>query len=276
MDNIRVFTSSLVVLVVFFFSCQEKIDLDLDDGTERLVVEAYLYDRDTGHVVILSRTGSYYSGDQTPRVTDATVSVSGGGDTWHFIPVSDGVYKPEVPFSGKNNVAYTLTIELDEPVGGSSFYQARDSMPSRLALDSITVEPLDPAFGRFNAQVKIWGQPPATPGNFFLWDMWVNGENKTDTLIQKAFSDDELINGNYIPGLPIYFLEASPGDTVDIHTHSITREYFKFIIAFRQEATSGGGNFTGPPANVGGNVSGTALGFFSTKATSVSQGIYRE
>ncbi len=272
----RVYISGILGLAIFISACQEKIDLDLDDGTERLVVEAYIYDRDTGHTVVLSRTGSYYSSDQTPRITDAVVSVSGDGDTWFFTHVSDGVYKPELAFSGKHNVVYTLTVELDEPVGGASVYHAQDSMPARLDMDSITVEPLAPPFGPFDAQVKAWGQEPATPGNFYLWDMSVNGQMKTDTLAQKAFSDDEMINGSYIPGLPIFFFSATPGDTVDLYTHSITREYYKFIIAFRQEATSGGGNFVGPPANVGGNISGTALGFFSAKATSVSRSVYRK
>ncbi|MFO8055126.1 MAG: DUF4249 domain-containing protein [Bacteroidales bacterium] len=266
----------LPFLLLVLFSCEEKIELELDDSYERLVVEGTVTDRDTNHRIKLSKTAPYYTANQTPRVSAAIVSISDGNNTYTFSEADPGIYESDISFAGVHGKTYTLTIDLDEPVNGVSVYTATDSMPEKLLLDSIRAEPLPSPFNQKDVQVKIWGQEPSDPGNCYIWDLYVNGEPLTDTLNQKSYTDDELVNGSYIPGLPVFFYDGQDNDEITVVTHSITRDYFEFIAAFRQEASSGGGQFSGPPANVRGNISNGGLGFFSAMALSRNHTVYQK
>lgn len=260
--------------LILFASCEEKIDLELNEGNQRLVVEASLKSRDTIQQVKLSKTASYFTDEQTPRVTGANVYISDDSTTYSFSEVSPGKYHSNIEFGGSPRSTYTLNISLDNPIDGKTTYTASETMPTLLVLDSIKAEPLPQPMGGQDTQVKAYGQEPAQEKNYYMWDLYVNGKQQTDTLSEKTFTDDALVNGSYIPGLPIFFYNGSVDDTISVHTQSITKSYYDFLLAFIQEAQFGGGNFSGPPANVEGNISGGALGYFSVKAVSRTRTIY--
>lgn len=262
------------ILLILLVSCQEKIDLELNDDYQRLVVEAELTSEDTTQKVRLSKTASYFTEEETPRLSGATVYISDSVDTYNFSEVSPGLYESDVEFGGTPGGTYTLTIELQEPIDEQTTYTATETMPVKLILDSITAEPLPNPFDGLDTQVKGYGQEPAQEGNHYMWDLYVNGEHITDTLSQKTFTDDALVNGSYIPGLPIFFYDGKAKDSIKVYTQSITKRYYEFLLAFIQEAQFGGGNFSGPPANIDGNISGGALGYFSVKAVSKTSTIY--
>lgn len=264
------------VLLLLISACQEKIDLELNEDYQRLVVEGALTNIDTTQTIVLSKTSSYFSDEQTPRVEGANVTVTDGQNTYAFIEDSAGFYISEHPFSGEKGKTYTLNIELDNPINDERFYSASEKMPVTLNLDSITAEALQSPSPQASddIQVKGWGQEPATPNNYYIWDLYVNGKHHSDTLDERSFTDDELVNGSYIPGLPIFFYDGDDMDTIEVYTQSITGEYYQFLLAFIQEASFGGGNFSGPPANIKGNISNGALGYFCVKAVSKNKTVY--
>ncbi|MCF8331510.1 MAG: DUF4249 domain-containing protein [Bacteroidales bacterium] len=264
------------VLLILFSACQEKIDLELNEDYQRLVVEGSVTNFDTTQTIKLSKTSSYFTDKQTPRVTGAKVTVTDGQNMFPFIEDSAGIYTSEYPFAGENGKTYRLNIELDTPINNERYYSASEKMPVTLTLDSITAEALQnpPPQVTEDIQIKGWGQEPASPNNYYIWDLYVNGEHYTDTLDERSFTDDELVNGNYIPGLPIFFYDGDDLDTIEVYTQSITGEYYAFLLAFIQEASFGGGNFSGPPANIEGNISNDALGYFCVKAVSKNKTIY--
>lgn len=265
------------ILLIILSACEEKIDLKLDDDFDRLVVEAALTDQDTTQKVVLSETTSYFTDEQTPRVSNAIVTISDGQNTFTFSESSQaGIYYSDYTFAGEYGKTYTLNIELAKPINDNTSYTASETMPVSLQLDSVTAEILPNPFGDRDVQVKGYGQEPASPGNYYVWDLFVNGKNYTDTLEQKTFTDDALVNGSYIPGLPIFFYDGNDKDSIKVVTQSITKEYYDFLLAYVQEAAFGGGGFSGPPANVKGNLSGGALGYFAVKAVTYNQTIYRK
>jgi hypothetical protein len=83
-------------------------------------------------------------------------------------------------------------------------------------------------------------------------------------------TDDRFFNGNYAYGAPVAYLEQHKndevllkGDTVTVEINSIGREYANFIWEAQIEAGQSNPLFSGPPANVKGNISNGAMGFFS-------------
>ena len=274
--SIKSLSGIIIITVVLFTGCEEKIDLNLNENNERLVVEGSITNQDTLHKIVLSKTADYLSAEQTPRVSGAIVKVSDNQNTYTFKEKSKGIYIPENSFAGENGKTYNLTIDLKESINDKTTYTAQETMPQSLYLDSVTAEPLDDNIGKDDVQIKAWGQEPGGQENYYVWDLEVNGESLTDTLDQKSFTDDELVDGSYIPGLPILFYDGEVNDTIKVYTQSITAAYYDFLLAFIREASSGGGGFSGPPANVEGNISGGALGYFSVKAVTTNQTIYRK
>lgn len=264
------------ILILILASCEEKIELDLDEDYTRLVVEGSVTDNEVQQTIYLSTTASYFSDEQTPRVSGANVTVSEGSNVYDFTEAMPGKYVSTDYFAGEQGKEYTLRIELKEELGGESVFTATEKMPVKLQLDSIAAAPLPVEVNGRDVQVLGYGQEPPMEGNYYMWDLYVNGVLLSDTLDKKTFTDDEMVNGSYIPGLPIYYYDGSPNDTIEIRTQSITEQYYGFLLAFIQEAAFGGNNFSGPPANVQGNISGGALGYFSVKSVTSNQTIYHK
>jgi hypothetical protein len=88
-------------------------------------------------------------------------------------------------------------------------------------------------------------------------------------------TDDKFINGTYANGTSIYFLDQSSeyerlvaGDTVTVELNSLGKEYFNFLQEAQAELRGSNPLFSGPPANVKGNISNGAIGFFSAYSVS--------
>ena len=96
----------------------------------------------------------------------------------------------------------------------------------------------------------------------------------SDSIHQKVVMDDQMVNGKYMAGMGIFYIDNShvwetlkPGDTVTLQMSGITRGYMNFISQVQQA----GFNlpfFTGPPANVQGNINNGGTGYFTAWSNS--------
>lgn len=82
----------------------------------------------------------------------------------------------------------------------------------------------------------------------------------------RSFASDEFINGNYIRDLSTHFIAEDEmiGDSmkVTLEMQSITAEYYEYLTGLLLETVWKGTPWDGPPANVPGNISNGARGFF--------------
>mgnify|MGYP001002094504 CR=1 FL=1 len=267
-------------------SCSEKIDLKLDDTYTRLVVEANITTEHKYQEVKLTLTSSYFSNAASPVVSGADVTITNGDTTMVLLenPSGSGIYQTltqvKLPFE-KN---YTLKINNVTIDGVTKEYEASCFMRQTMNLDSITYEKFEPTpmqAGQFGVdpnatyyKINGWGQENPTPGDYYLWEYYINDTLKTDTISESIFTDDLLVNGNYIPGLTMFLVKANPGDTIKVATYSISKEFYDFITSLMLETYWNAGPMSGPPANIKGNISNGALGFFrATDVTFVSVAI---
>jgi hypothetical protein len=177
---------------------------------------------------------------------------------------------------------YSLRVELKEPINDNSIYTARSSLPPINPIDSITFR-LEENWGPEGiVQVQCYYQDPPTK-EYYMFNIFKNGIWLTDTITNRFISDDEFYNGSYTNGIGVGFLnqgksreKVNPGDTITFQGCSITEEYYNFIWTLQQEA-SGFSNplFSGPPANVKGNISDGAVGFFAVYSVSYASNIYQ-
>ena len=103
-------------------------------------------------------------------------------------------------------------------------------------------------------------------------------------MIELADQDNQSIvrfNGSYMTGVSVIYINNEhkwetiyPGDTIMLQMSGITKEYYNFV---NQVAQSGFNIpfFSGPPANVTGNISNGGIGFFAAYSNSFAKTVVR-
>lgn len=260
----------LAVLIGGLNSCTERVDLDLDESYTRLVVEAYISNISENQRVILTTTAPYLSNEPSPKVTGAEVSFSDGDQVWALQEDSAGYYGMNEHFEALEGVGYSLSIVLNEAISDEYEFSASTYLEDLGVLDSIKV-----VFEEYNGnefwQVLGWAQNP--PGvDFYIFKISVNNECITPLFDDWFIINDEFVSGGYLAGIPTGFfkLEDYPlgmGDTVTLEAVSITEDYDRFLSEVGDESGYTNPMFSGPPANVQGNISGEAWGYFASESS---------
>ena len=269
----------LIILSIFAVSCTEKIDIKLDESYARLVVDGSITTDTMAHTVLLKTTSSYYYNEPTPMVTGALVSISDGTQTFILNEDSAGVYRTDSDVFGIPGHTYTLNIKLAAAIGGHDEYTATSTLYPVSNLDSTNLlfHPDWTQHGMW--EVKCYVQEPPTV-DFYRFMILKNHKMLTDTLDEWFITDDKFFNGNYTNGATVAYLQQgsaqeslAKGDTVTVEVNSIGKEYYNFIIDAQAEIRGSNPLFSGPPANVKGNISNGAVGFFSAYSVTRSNAI---
>lgn len=275
---------SFLGIILAFSSCTERIEVDLDESYTRLVVEGNLSTDTMAHQVILTQTSSYYYNQEAPKVSGAQINISDNlGNTVNLSETEEGIYYTPENYFGIIGRTYELRIDLANEVGGASIYEASSKLEAVAPIDSIRME--------YNTQfgdeafwiVKLYALDPAGVENFYLFNVYRNGFLMTDTLDKVSFTDDQLFDGNYTYGIGVSFFNDSPGDEsfilgdeVVLQMGGITKGHYTFLSNVSEATSFQNPLFGGPPANVEGNISNGAFGYFSAYSASYSSIILSE
>ena len=253
-------------------SCTERFEVELDESYTRLVVDGQITDDgSTRHSVTLSKTTSYFYNQPPPPVTNASVTVTDDEGVVSTLSEEEpGVYFLPDGFMAEIGRRYTLDILLDEEIDGKKRYTATSGTPNINDTVYIGLE-YQPDWGDEGYVIVTcyyWDTPEA---NWYMFNIYKNDTLLTDTLTNKQVVDDRFYNGSFTNGIGVGYLNQSkkrekvrPGDVITFQACSITEEYANFIWAVQEEVGFSTPLFSGPPANVNGNVSGGAVGYFAS------------
>ncbi|MFH1296457.1 MAG: DUF4249 domain-containing protein [Bacteroidota bacterium] len=274
----------MILLSLIAGACTERIDLKLDETYTRLVVDGGISNDTTSYQISLSKTANYFYNEPTPRVVNAIVGLTDG--TIHYPlhetePGKSGLYKTDPAFSGSIGKTYTLSIELEQPIDNQTTFTSSCRMMKVARLDSIQVT-FQPDWGPQGFwEIKLFAQEPGDEVNYYMFHYYRNDTLMTDSIWKVFISDDKYFNGNYINGITAVYINNEnlwetlhPGDKVTLQMSGITREYYDFIY----QVQLSGFNipfFTGPPANVQGNISNGGIGFFTAFSNSWGSTVVR-
>jgi hypothetical protein len=269
----------LATLILLSFSCVERINIELDTGFTRLVVDGAITTDSMAHTISLHTTSDYYSDQPAPPVTGAHLQISDGKVGYLLTEITPGVYRTDSSFCGTAGKTYTLTIGLAAQIGGFSEYTAISELHPVSRLDSVSLA-FHPDWSDDGVwEVKCYVQDPPTE-DFYRFMISKNRELLTDTLSEWFVTDDRLFNGNYAYGAPVAYLRqnkndlfVSVGDTIKVEMNSIGSGYANFIWEAQDEVEGSNPLFSGPPANVKGNISNGAFGFFAAYSATRSYAI---
>src|SRR5512138_3252199 len=265
----------LIIVTAGLSSCTERIDIQLDETYTRLVVDGSVSSDTMAYRVELTKTADYFYNSPIPRVTSAILSISDGENTYPLHetdPGASGVYLTEPTFAAQAGKTYTLSIALEEPITGQKQFEASCRTEPVTHLDSITIG-YQPDWGDNGVwEIKVYAQEPGDQVNYYMFNYYRNDTLMTDSIAKVVVSDDKYFNGNYINGLTAIYIDNSngwetlhPGDKVTIRMSGITKEYYNFVTQV-QMAGLNIPFFSGPPANVQGNITNGGIGFFSASS----------
>lgn len=270
-------TIYIILLVLAAPSCTERVDLTLDETYARLVVDGGISNDTGSYRISLTRSADYFYNEPTPRVVSAEVSISDGSITYPLRetePGKSGLYETDSTFAGRIGETYSLNIDLDQAVDNQTHYSSSCRMMQVARLDSVQVS-FQPDWGPEGIwEIKVFAQEPGDEVNYYMFHYYRNDTLMTDTIWKINISDDKYFNGSYIKGLTAVYINNEnkweafkPGDKVTLQMSGITKEYYDFI----SQVQISGFNipfFTGPPANVQGNINNGGIGFFTAYSNS--------
>lgn len=265
----------LFSLLITLVSCEDVIDVTVDEVEPRLVIEASInWEKGTvgnNQIIKLSTSTPYFNTTQINQVTGASVKVINTDTNTEFV------------FTDQNNGDYTTTsfvpvIENNyslEVVYNGETYRANESLKSVSSINNVT-QSLEDGFDDEVLDVSIFFDDPADEENYYLFkyiesddlfatlesqsDEFVNGNELKETFEKESDSDDDQ-------------KEFNPGDEVVITLLGISERYYNYISLLIDQYDGGGDPFSSTPAEIKGNcinetnANNYAFGFFRLSET---------
>ncbi len=278
--------NSIIAMAVLLTACERVVDIDLNEGPKRLVVEArleYVLERPTANQhITLSRTGAYFDASAPPAVRSADVLVTDdAGGTYRLVEgATPGRYETNnlMVVAGRR---YTLRINAE-----GNRYESTERAVTVAPVDSLTFE--RPRPGRFSGtdgvRATIYFEEPGGERNFYLWDQYVDGVRQLgpdSSFKMRIISNDDGFDGLPINGFqPFEGIDIKPGNTVVLRQIGLSETLYRYFFAFSDQVGSDGSPFGVPPASLRGNVANltdprnSALGYFSVAQVSERRSVY--
>lgn len=252
----------IIVAVLSLTSCEDVIEVDLENGSPKLVIEAsILWKKGTAgneQKIKLSQTANYFS-NTIPKVSNATVFITDDTNTYTFTENgTSGEYicTNFIPVIGKT---YQLTI-----IANGQTYTASETMQAVPNIETIE-QKNDGGFLGDEIEVKFFYQDNGATTNFYL----IQFNTNFSLLPEYDVLNDSFFQGNQMFGL--YSNEdLKSNDTVNFTLHAISERYYNYMnVLLGVSGGNAGSPFSTPPATVRGNIinqTNTAnfpLGYFS-------------
>ena len=288
----------LIALLIALLSCEKEIDVELENGEAKLVVEGVI-ENDEYAYVSLSKSSPYFSTIDSNSfsnmfVSDALVIVSDGieFDTLKYDTVP---FFPPFRFQGSRikgqaNTTYTLRIEYENEV-----YTASTRILTPIPIDSIRYQ--YQAGSDSLGMLRFYANDPAGEANYYRVasldldidftqeiPVWVHPNN---SVTDDVFFEGKLVEATIYKGKnPMksseYYEEHSEdwwafkmGDDVLLKLSHIDYQSFIFWRTTEQVIQTGDNPFAAP-TTVQTNIYPNALGYWSGSASSIEHVIITE
>ncbi|MGZ3899632.1 MAG: DUF4249 family protein [Bacteroidia bacterium] len=265
----RIFKISLLISsFLLIASCEDVIQIKLDEGSKLYVIDAFVNDLRENQKIRVVTNDSYFSNREAPPVTNASVTLTDltSGQQYNFTYESNGYYT--FPITSSDTIARTgHSYKLNVTIDGFT-YTSMASQKRTAILDTILVQ--KDGGGGFG--------PPSKDSTLtcllFARDI---ADNNPDYYWIKTFRNDTLFSGSgdinvcidgtggivtdapqdtimfTPPATLLGFKRYKKFSTCKVQIHSLSRDnYFFFIQA--QAQINNGGLFATTPENVKTNI----------------------
>jgi hypothetical protein len=253
MNNTYLYILSILG-VISFTSCEDVIDLELDNTDPRVVIEA-ITDMNTSSIEVdVSLTTDFFDESVPNVVTDASVTLINEAGDQTIIPVNaEGSYSLS-PIDIVSGEKYTLEVVVD-----GETYTAETFAPFQVdifAIDTLLEPPFFEGGNPFFQCFYSWQDTPNEENHYQL-RTFIN-----DTLSGPlAIYDDDGLDGQLFIRPLMALVEF--GDTVRFQLLSIDKETYDYFVEFNAAVSQGFNSTT--PFNPQGNFDNDGLGYFGIR-----------
>jgi len=235
-----------VITISSILSCEDVVDVDLNEGQTRLVIDASInwFKNTSGNQqrIKLTLTAPFFN-DGVPPANDAVVTVTDSNNTiYNFIEEGNtGIYSTN-NFVPVIDETYTLII-----IYNNETYTASETLKSVAPIDFVE-QTNNGGFTGEDIELKAFYTDPLGEENYYLFEHIVPSEVAP---ILDVY-DDRFTDGNQTFG---YYSEddLEAGDEVTIRNFGVSERFFEFMFILLQQGTDQGGPFETQPATVRGN-----------------------
>lgn len=233
----------LIILLGISISCEEVIQVDLNESDPKLVIEAtinLLEDGTSDAFVKITRSFPYFD-EEVPYVSNAEVSITDDlGAVFQFTYQDNGIYISDlIPQYGRT---YALEVRYE----GDTFTASQRMFPVA-SLDFVE-QTNDGGFSGEEIELKAFFIDPVNDQNFYFFEALSDKGSLRDTFY------DEFFDGNLFFGF--YSNEdLIVGDEVIFNLYGVDESFYNFMFTLLQQTGSNNnGPFETQPATVRGNI----------------------
>lgn len=245
-----------LLLCQLLSSCEEIIDINLNDADRRVVIEADLNNLPNTQVIYVSRTVPF--NDARPReiVADAVVMIVGPrNNVFPFVYSEEHQGYINRSFNVRENATYSLSVTVDGEV-----YESTETMPVAVPVDSVGML-RENIFNDTYYFATLRFQDPAGVPNYYKYNVSVDGKP------MKFFS---VFSDKFNDGLYVTHQIGSVDNDIEMTSRVIVRRQSISAAVYRYwnefQSTNPG---SAAPANPTSNISNGALGYFGVSSATV-------
>lgn len=253
-----------LVLIVSFSSCEDIIQVSVEQKQVKTVIDAFINNMDTTQNIRITESIPYFAESNTePGVTDATVLLidSTSLKIFPFIHSKDGNYQwtPNKAtgdtFVVGNTYALLVLTAKDTLLSFTKLYPTVDRIDSLRTITSVDNGPPVDNPGRY---AEFFAKDRPEPGNYYWIKTFRNDSFVSE--IQKLNISQDMGNGSQVNGdifiypkrfngLNIFRRPYQDGEKVRVEVHSISQlAYLWFNLVVNENRNRG--LFATPPVNI--------------------------
>ena len=264
-----------IVTLATLSACEKVVQLDLPNADAIVVIESQISNQTEKWVVNLALTQAYFDQSGIAFVDDAQVYIEDNNGTVDTLVYdADGNYISKVEKTCVIGDVYTLRV-----VHGSKTYTATEKCFYQDTIDLVQSYYLPERNGFIPVGYYVFEKAGEyePDGDFYLWNIYQNGNILTDSIGYLIDSDEfretGFFNISIDPNDPLKDIDRGvfprpfpwsfeKGDSVTVEQLRISEDYYNFISEFSTQQQRSGTPFDPPPFNPTSNISGNAYGFF--------------
>ncbi len=255
-----------VLCACMCLSCEEVINVNLNQAAPQLVVEGVVTTQPGPYTVTLTQSGDYFTPSlDFPPVSKAFVLLTDDvGDADTLREDLPGIYRSSRIMQGIPGRTYGLTV-----VAEGKTYGAASTMPVKVPIDSLFAVQrhatgTDPGY-----DIYLFFKDPPEPGNYYRVIVRVSDplipSDSIDGRRYRLYSD-KLTNGNEAGYRVRARHTVVKGDTITVDLLSLDKATYDYYRTLNDILTSDRSPTSLSPANPNTNLSAGALGYFTAYA----------
>ncbi|MDR1725250.1 MAG: DUF4249 domain-containing protein [Bacteroidales bacterium] len=241
------FTLSIALL---FFSCQEEIDINLNDVESKIVIAAEITDSLSPNIVKISHTINFDEPNNFNGIANATVILSDDNSNSELLTMDSTGYYCVKSLQVIPEHTYYLSVSVNEQT-----YSAKCKMPTPAEIDTLIMRNYE--YGNLNMRTpELSFKDKLGEKNFYRIKCFVNNELKYTSRPTDEDNDGKILTTTIFVDNPLDETNTlKAGDTIRIELYTITEEVWDYFRTIHNTSSSS-------PANPLSNIK-NALGVFN-------------